>query len=55
MQLSLKGGSDDIHREGGKVAENWTLTDVNARYFGVDGRFSAVNRHSCRRVAAEKG
>ena len=29
--------------DGGEFAENRTLTDVNRRYFGVDGRFSAVN------------
>ena len=33
---------------GGKFAENRTLTDVNRRYFGVDGRFSA-------RFTAKKG
>ena len=44
MGASLKGGSEDFHRNGGKFAENRTLTDVNRRYFGVDGRFSAVNQ-----------
>ena len=29
----------------GKIAENRTLTAVNRRYFGICGRFSAVNRH----------
>ena len=29
---------------GGKFAENRALSNVLRRYFGVDGRFSAVNR-----------
>ena len=40
----LKGGSEDFHRKRGRIAENRALTDVNGHYFGVDGRFSAVNR-----------
>ena len=28
----------------GNIAENRTSTDVHRRYFGVDGRFSAVDR-----------
>ena len=41
----FEGGAVRISTEnGGKFAENRTLTDVNRRYFGVDGRFSAVNR-----------
>ena len=35
--------------------ENRALTDANRRHFGVDGRFSAVNRRECRRLAAMKG
>ena len=31
------------------------LTDVNRRYFGICGRFSAVNRHNCRRFPDKKG
>ena len=41
---NLKGGREDFRRNGGKIAENRALTDVNRRYFGVNGRFSAVNR-----------
>ena len=41
---NLKGGSEDFRRNGGKFAENRALTDVNRRYFGVNGRSSAVNR-----------
>ena len=44
MGANLTGGSEDFHRKRGKFAENRTLTDVNRRYFGVDHRFSAVNR-----------
>ena len=29
-------GSEDPHTEGGKIAENRTLTDVDARYFAVN-------------------
>ena len=41
---NLKEGQRDPHAEGGKTAENRTLADVNRRYFGICGRFSAVNR-----------
>ena len=40
---TLKGGSENLHRQGGKIAENRTLTDVHRRYFWVYGRFSAPN------------
>ena len=30
------------HREGGKIAQNRTLTNVDRRHFGICGRFSAV-------------
>ena len=41
----FKGGAVRISTENGrKIAENRMLTDVNRRYFGVDGKFSAVNR-----------
>ena len=46
---------EDFHRKRGKIAENWTLTDVSRRYFGVDGRFSAVSRRQCRRFTAKTG
>ena len=41
---NLKAGSEDFRRSRGKISENRALTDVSRRYFGVDGRFSAVNR-----------
>ena len=39
---NLKGGSEDFHREGRKIAENRALTGVNRRYFGISDQFSAV-------------
>ena len=50
-----RGGGEDFRRNGGKITENRALTEVTRRYFGVDGGFSAVNRRSCRRLAAKKG
>ena len=44
LDANLKRGSEDPHTEGGKIAENRALTDVSRRYFGICGRFSAVNR-----------
>ena len=41
---NLKGAVRISTENGGKFAENRALTDVNRCYFGVDGRFSAVNR-----------
>ena len=51
----LKDGQWDPRTEGGIIAENRTLTDVNRRYFRISGRFSAVNRRQCRRFPAKKG
>ena len=34
-----RGGNEDFRRNGGEIAENSTSTDVNRRYFGVDGQF----------------
>ena len=51
----MKGDSKHFRRNGGKIAEHRALREVNRRYFGVDSRFSAVNRRSCRRLAAKKG
>ena len=39
-----RGSSEDPHTEGGRIAETRTLTGVTRRYFGIRGRFSAVNR-----------
>ena len=36
---NLKGASEDFRRNGGKIVENRAFTDINRRYFGVDGRF----------------
>ena len=45
MGANSRAGAMRISTEnGGKFPENRTLTDVNRRNFGVDGRFSAVNR-----------
>ena len=35
VSANLKGGSEDFHGKGGKITENWALTDVNRRYFGI--------------------
>ena len=44
LGANLKGGSEDLNRQGGKTAENRTLTDVIRRYFGICGRFSVVSQ-----------
>ena len=51
----FEGGSEDFHRKGGKITENRTLTDVKRRSFGINGRFSAVNRRQCGRFPVKKG
>ena len=48
------GDSEDLHRQGEKIAENRTSTDVNRLYFGIWGRFSAANRQRGR-FPAKKG
>ena len=35
------GGGEDLYRQGRKLQKSRTLTDVNRRYFGICGRFSA--------------
>ena len=55
MGAGLRGGQRGVLQKTRENRENRTLTDVNRRDFGVDGRFSAVNRRSCRRFAAKKG
>ena len=34
LGANLNGGSEDLHRLGGKIAESGTSTDVNRRHLG---------------------
>ena len=42
LGANMKGEVRMSTENGGTIAENRALTDVNRRYFGICGRFSAV-------------
>ena len=49
LGANWKGGAVPTERR--KIAENRMLTDVNRRYFGICGRFSAANQRLMQEVA----